>query len=101
MLLTKEFQDMASDKYRIKVKKIITAAFAPPGSEKDYNFALSYEGLFRKLNVDHKKGMVSYVAKAGIWTLEEAFAWWKEKQEKQKDKPRPFLRYDQKTKTFH
>jgi len=91
---------MASDKYRIKIKNIVTAAFAPPGSEKDYSFALSYEGLFRRFNVDHKKGMVSYVAKAGIWTLEEAFAWWKEKQEKQKDKPRPYLRFDQKTKTF-
>ena len=100
MLLTKEFQEIASDKCRQKIKKIITAAFAPPGSEKDYSFALSYEGLFRKLNVDRKKGMVSYVAKAGIWTLEEAFAWWKEKQEKQKDKPRPFLKYDPKTKTF-
>jgi len=100
MLLTKEFQELVTDRYKTKVKSIITAAFAPPGSEKDYSFALSYEGLFRKFNVDHKKGMVSYVAKAGIWTLEEAFAWWKEKQEKQKDKPRPYLRFDQKTKTF-
>jgi hypothetical protein len=68
-ILSTEMQTLLMQKLGRRIHTIATTAFT------DKPVSMKYRGLFELTK--RKEGQLTYIAKAGRWTLEEGLAWWK------------------------